>query len=276
MATKTQRKLAKVAADDLVQRGLITDRDVELTDGRWVYFDYVDKAGKKLSLEHRPVGFEATLIVIEEPTVVEQARWKIGDEQYYEPDGQSLYVVGDGDGAASKSSNFGLLMQSLDKAGLPKALQAALAENSGAINGLKGHLLRHKITSDGATDRDGRPMKDREVPIFTSISAMPGSSSGSKPSKGGKKSPARAAAAAPSDDDDDIAAEVTPFILSALRQNGDELAVDALPGAVMSIMITESIGVERRKELRDWVRSQGDQLAVEGIALGGGKFALID
>ncbi|HEX9595965.1 MAG TPA: hypothetical protein VF982_03725, partial [Anaerolineales bacterium] len=71
-------------------------------------------------------------------------------------------------------------------------------------------------------------------------------------------------------------AEVTPFILSALRQNGDELAVDALPGAVMSIMITESIGVERRKELRDWVRSQGDQLAVEGIALGGGKFALID
>lgn len=269
---KRERKLANVAADSLVTRGLINGRDVRYEDPRWVYFDY---GGKVKNLEAKPVAFEMTAIVLEDESITETQHWTIGDDRYYEPtdDGMALYVAGDGDGSASKSSNWGHFIQSLDEKGLPKDIQEKVAGDASVFAGLKMHCVRKSVDRS----RTGEEKKASEVVVCGEFFGFVGEKGGKGKSSSSSSSSSTKKKKKTEDDSDssdlDLDALAAKYIKAAVAAADEDPDFDDLAAEAMSAMIAAQVPKSENRQIRDHIASMDEEAvsAIDGIQVVKGK-----
>lgn len=198
--------------------GLIDDVTVRVTNARFQLYGYGGKAAPAPGLV---VDFESTDPDVEIASEQAEQFWACGSAKDWQPsaDGKRLESPSNKSGIV-RSSNLGMLIESLQAAGVSEALLAKAESDISSLNGLTVHVKRIQVDRKMANpkrDKDGQIILPT-VLIVDRIVAEPGgkAAAGTKPANG---KPAAQA--------DDASVAAADAILTYVSENGQYTKGDA-------------------------------------------------
>jgi len=250
--------------DDLVQAGLADDFDGEITEVRYVPWDYDGH------LDHHILAARVTIVPDEDSGFDEFTQhYSAGDLQFFLPSvdgenpvdleaddeddmaGRFVVPVGRRESLAN-SSNWAAFVIAAVEAGFPKD---QISSDSGVFEGVKGHFNRvPQQKRSGIQVGDDGDSRRREILVLTEVEEAPKKKAAKKKATkktASKKKSTKKAEAEDEDegagDGDDLAERLTGVVVEALAEAEDmTLSKAKLPG----IVIKQFDGAEKAKAVK--------------------------